>query len=73
MHLGLSSPLQNGLPEFLPDLIGIAGTVVLLLIVVALAAFAYRSLTGGVEWPDEEPEDEDALRRGGQDDEWDYY
>lgn len=73
MHLAPTFPLQAGLPEFVPDLIGIAGTVVLLLIVVALAAFAYRSLTGGIEWPEDEPAEEDALRRGGEDDEWDYY
>lgn len=65
--------LQLGIPEVIPDLVGIAGTVVLLLMVVALVAFAYRSLTGGVEWPDEREEDDDALRRGDQDDEWDYY
>lgn len=73
MHLAPSTPLIAGLPEFVPDLIGIAGTVVLLLIVVALAAFAYRSLTGGIEWPEEEPEEENGLRRGGEDDEWDFY
>lgn len=55
------------------DLLGIAATVVLLLIVVALGAFAYKSLTGGVEWPEDREEDDDALRRGDQDDEWDYY
>ena len=65
--------LQLGIPDIIPDLVGIAGTVVLIMMVVALGAFAYRSLTGGVEWPDEREEDPDALSRGDDDDEWDYY
>lgn len=69
----------GGLPDIVPDLIGAASAMVLLLIVVALAAFVYRSLTGGVEWPEDvesdspaEPTD-DELREGGTDEEWDYY
>ena len=65
--------LQLGIPEIIPDLVGIAGTVVLLLMLVAFAAYVYKSLTGGIEWPDEREEDDDALRRGDDDDEWDYY
>lgn len=67
-----TSVLQLGIPEILPDVVGIAGTVVLALMVVAMAAFVYKSLTGGVDWPDEQ-EDDDALTRGDQDDEWDFY
>lgn len=58
------------------DLVALAGTLVLMLAFVALAAFAYRSLAGdGVEWPDEtdETESEDGVRRGRTDDEWKYY
>lgn len=66
-------PFQAGLPEFVPDLVGIAGTLVLALMLVALAGVAYRSLTGGIEWPEDAPEDDDSLQKGGQDDEWDYY
>lgn len=65
--------LQLGIPEFIPDLVGIAGTVVLLLMLVALGGFAYKSLTGGVEWPDEVDDDDEDVRRGGEDDEWEYY
>lgn len=65
--------LQLGLPQVLQNLVGIAGTVVLLLILVALGAFAYKSLTGGVEWPEDLEEDDEGLRQGGDDDEWDYY
>lgn len=73
MQLAPHLPMQAGLPEFVPDLIGLAGAIVFLLIVVALAGIAYKTATGGVEWPEEGEEDDDALRRGGQDDEWDYY
>ena len=43
--------------------------------VVALVAFAYKSLQGdGIEWPDETGESDDGeVARGGSDDEWDYY
>jgi len=64
---------QAGLPEVIPDLIGIGSAIVIVLMLVAMAAFAYRSLNGGVEWPEDREEDEDALRQGGADDEWDYY
>lgn len=64
---------QAGLPEVLPDLVGLGSAIVIVLMLVAIAAFAYRSLNGGVEWPEDREEDEDALRQGGSDDEWDYY
>lgn len=67
-----TSVAQLGLPEFAPDLIGLAGTLVLALMLTAMAAIAYRHFTGGIEWPDEEP-DADGLRRGDDDDEWEYY
>lgn len=68
-----STVLQAGLPEFLPGLAAIGGTIVLILMVVALGGFAYKSLTGGVEWPDDREQDPDALRKGEDEDEWDYY
>ncbi|MEF8830104.1 MAG: hypothetical protein V5A23_01020 [Halobacteriales archaeon] len=67
-----TGPVLMGLPEFLPDLIGAAGAFLLVLMLVAIAGFVYRTMTGSVEWPDEE-EDEDALTSGDADDEWDYY
>ena len=73
MRLAPFPPLQAGLPEFVPDLIGLAGTLVLVLILVALAGIAYKTMTGGIEWPEDTPEDDDSLTRGDQDDEWDYY
>lgn len=65
--------LQGGLPDIVPDLIAIGGTVVLLLILVALGGVVYRSLTGGIEWPEDREDDPDSLSRGDEDDEWDYY
>ena len=74
MHSVRLLPLQSGLAELVPDLIGLAGTLVLALMVLALAGVAYRALTGGIEWPEEEAdEEEDRLQRGSRDDEWDYY
>ena len=65
--------LQLGIPDIIPDLVGIAGTVVLVLMLVALGGFASKSLTGGVEWPEDKEQDPDALRRGDDEDEWEYY
>lgn len=72
--MALVSPwlLQMGLPEFLPDLIGLAGTLVLVLMLVAIAGFAYKSMTGGIEWPEDKEPDDD-VRRGDNDDDWKYY
>ncbi|WP_336037592.1 hypothetical protein [Halobacterium yunchengense] len=72
---------QQGLPDAVTALVGLAGTLVLALVVVALVAFAYRSLTGGVDWPDEDAgtadadEEREAVERGDgeTDDEWKYY
>ena len=53
----------------------VAGSALLLLALVSFGAFAYKSLTGGVEWPDDEDgEDEDESVQAGDDaDEWEYY
>ena len=49
--------------EFVGQAAAIAGTLVLALMLVAMGAYAYKQLRGGgVEWPDDET-----------DDEWDYY
>lgn len=51
-----------------------AGSLILLLMVVALGGYAYKQLRGdGVEWPDEDPDHDDGVRSGDEDDEWDYY
>lgn len=66
----------NGLTESVAQAAVLAGTLVLLLGLVALGAFAYKSIRGdGIRWPDETEEDdrEGGARRGDPDDEWDYY
>lgn len=68
-----ATALQLGIPEIIPDLVGIAGTLVLVLMLVAMAGYVYKHLTGGIEWPEDRAEDDDSLRRGSDDDEWDYY
>jgi hypothetical protein len=77
MHAAFA-PLVSGLPEAVSQLVVPAGTLLLLLMFVALGSFAYKQLRGdGIRWPDEEPEDpetaDDSVTRGSDDDEWKYY
>ena len=70
--------LGSGLLESVGQLAAVAGTVVLLLILVGLGAFAYKSLVGdGVRWPDEREEadsdDDDGVVQGSREDDWKYY
>lgn len=71
--------LPSGLVDSLGDVVVMAGTLVLALMLVALGSYAYKQLRGGgVEWPEErkgegEGEDDDEIRRGSGEDEWDYY
>ncbi|MEF8758062.1 MAG: hypothetical protein V5A33_07475, partial [Halobacteriales archaeon] len=69
-----SVPLQ--FVEAVREVAVVAGSLILLLMLVALFGFVYKSLQGdGIEWPDEQSpnEDDDAVRKGSDDDEWDYY
>jgi hypothetical protein len=62
----------GGLLGSLAQVAVIAGTLLLVLAVVALGVFAYRELVGdGVEWPDEDEGDD--VTRGDSGDEWEYY
>lgn len=55
------------------DIVALAGSLVLVLMLVALAGVAYKGLVGdGIEWPDED-EGEDELRQGDSDEDWKYY
>lgn len=66
--------ISGGLLESVGQVAVIAGTVVLMLMIIALGSFAYKSLRGdGVEWPDEQETDDDAVERGDDDDDWKYY
>ena len=55
------------------ELLPIVASLVLVLMIVAFGTFVYRSLTGGIEWPDETDEgaDEEGITRS-HDDEWKY-
>jgi len=59
------------------DLVAIGGSLVLVLMIVALGGFVYKSLHGdGIRWPDdldEEKAGEDGVERSRADDEWKYY
>jgi hypothetical protein len=65
---------QAGLPEWLTNAVGLAGTLVLVLIIVAIGGTVYKSMTGGIEWPEDREEDENTLTRShDDDDEWKYH
>ena len=52
----------------------IAGTLLLALGLVALLAYAYRNLGDEeMRWPEDVEREDDGLRQGDEDDEWDYY
>jgi hypothetical protein len=72
----LQLQVGSGLLESISQAAAIAGTLVLLLLLVGLGGFAYKSLRGdGVRWPDEMDEagETDGVSRGGDDDEWEFY
>ena len=62
----------GGLTEAFSQVVVGAGAVVLLLMCVALGAFVYKSLRGGIEWPDEQSDEEEGVSRSSDDDEWKY-
>lgn len=66
--------LGDGLVGSLAQLAGIAASLLLVMMVIALGTYAYKQLRGeGVRWPDEDESNEDGVSRGTADDEWDYY
>lgn len=68
--------LVAGLPDAFGGAVALAGAVILGLMLVALGAYAYRSVRGdGIEWPDDDPDtaEDDTLSHGDDDDEWEYY
>jgi len=64
--------LGGGLLGALSQAAVLAGALLLAGVVLAFAAFAYKQLRGGVEWPDEGEDDED-VERGDASEEWKYY
>lgn len=73
--LPLQLPFGPGLTEAAGQAAVLAGTLVLMLMLVALVGFAYKSLRGdGIRWPSETDRDaEEGAQPGDPDDEWDYY
>ena len=65
----------GGLTEAFSQVVVGAGAVVLLLMLVALGSYAYESLNGGIEWPDERSDEEQTgvTRSTDDDDEWKYH
>lgn len=72
-HLTLQ--VGGGLLEPIAQVAVIAALGLLLMMVIALGGYAYKSLRGdGIEWPeDEQEEGTEGVSRGTDDDEWDYY
>ena len=63
----------GGVLETVGRLAATAGSLLLVLMLVAFGGYAYKQLRGdGVEWPDEESEGEGGITSDGTDDEWDY-
>lgn len=65
--------LQTGLPEWLTNAVGLAGTLVLVLILIAIGGTVYKSMTGGIEWPEDREDDDTVQRSHDDDDEWKYH
>lgn len=68
--------LAVGLRDAVGGALALAGSIVLVLMLVALGVYAYKNLRGdGVEWPEDKPDpaEDDELRRGDNEDEWKYY
>jgi hypothetical protein len=52
----------------------LAGSIILLLMLVAMIGVAYKHFQGdGIEWPDENEPDDNVSRGDNDDDEWKYY
>jgi hypothetical protein len=74
MFTAVLQSLGGGWLQFAGQAAVLAGTLVLVLILVGFAGFAYKQVRGdGVEWPDEKQEQGDGVQAGDSDDEWDYY
>ena len=72
----LQAGIESGLVESFAQVVPLAASLVLVLMLVALGSFAYKSLRGdGIRWPSdvEDDPDEEGVRHGTADDEWEYY
>jgi uncharacterized membrane protein YebE (DUF533 family) len=66
----LQAGLDSGLLENAAQLASIAGAIVLLGLLAAFGAFAYKGLRGDIRWPDDD--DEMEVTQTGDDEEWKY-
>jgi hypothetical protein len=74
MFAALAPGLLAGPFAAASELVVVAGTAVLLLMLVALGAFGYKSLRGdGIRWPDEEDDESGVRRSHDEGDEWKYH
>jgi len=79
MYLLLQLFRGSGLLESLAQLAAVGGTLVLVLMLVAFGAYAYKHFQGddGITWPEDMEDDprdnEGGLQQGNDDDEWKYY
>jgi len=68
----------DGLLGSLAQAAVVAATLLLVMMLVALGVYAYKHLLGdGIEWPEDKENAADSVadgvRKGDNDDEWDYY
>lgn len=65
---------SGGLLESAGQMAVVAGTIIIVLMLVGLGGYAYKQLRGdGIEWPEDKEMNEDGVRKGDSDDEWKYY
>jgi len=64
-----------GFLDTIRGIIGFASSIVMLLMIAAIAGIVYKHFyAGGIEWPDdEESETNEGVSQGDSDDEWKYY
>lgn len=71
----LQLPTGSGLLATVAQVAVAAAMVLLVGMLVALGAYAYKNLRGdGIEWPDDREDDAtEGVSRGDSDDDWKYY
>lgn len=70
----LQAGVDAGLAGTAAQLAPLAGSIVLLLMLIGLGGVAYKHFRGdGIRWPDEQDDEDDAgVSRTGDDTEWKY-
>lgn len=67
--------IGSGLVQSASQIAVLAGSIVLVLMIVGMVGIAYKHFRGGgIEWPDDDDSDTDGgVSSGDADDEWKYY